>query len=179
MRHIIKELTLALALSLLLSTAALAETPPCSCSVSSSNVTLDEGLDCFLVYKDDLDACYGNDVVISVNNTCTFDVTIQGLRDFSNPEGVDRIIAAGDEDSWQEVFTPTLGYEGDTSVSMTWTIEAEGTSSSMGLDFVGACVEVEESLEGCQGGSNTPLLWLSCLLFILAMKRQRRRLKES
>ncbi len=160
------------ALPLLLFTFAVdsaqAETPPCTCSISSSILSLDGGLDCFVVYEDSLDACYGDDIVIRVNNSCTFDVTIQDLRDFDNPDGAERIIPAGSEDAWQEAFSPVLNFEGDTSVHMEWVLAAEDTTYTLELDFVGACTESESALGGCESGTSNLPLWLATLLLAVA-----------
>lgn len=154
--------------------AAQAESPGCDCSASSVTATVVEALEC-VVTQDTLDVCYGNDAVITVTNNCAFDVVVSGVEDVGGESTPDTTIAAGETGTWQQAFTPTLGYEGDTTVSMTWPLEADGVSHSLELTFTGACVEVEEGEPGgCQGGSAPTAGWLMALALAALMVSRRR-----
>ena len=171
-------------LSLMTSTLALlvfclhakAETPPCYCSADTIALSISEELACFEVAQDDLDVCYGDDVVIRVTNTCDVDVVVTGLAAVSGSTAITQTVAAGSEDSWQERFEPMLRIGTTTEVTMAWTLDAEGVEHSMELSFTGSCVEVDVSpASGCRGAARGPLT-LSLLLLAggAAITRRRR-----
>ena len=155
-------------------TVVYAETPPCECSTSSALLTTSEGLECLTLTNEALDVCYGNDAVIRVTNTCEQSVTLLDIPVFGESQSEDLIIAPGDEGGWQQSFSPTLGYEGDTSVGLTWAAQLdEATEHFVALDFVGSCAVISSSVEGCQGSSHPLTLW-SCLLALMALVLLRR-----
>ena len=156
---------------------ALAETPACECSVSTATATVIEALPCLEIDTEGLDVCYGNDMVLRVDNACAFDVVVQGIPELNGTGTVDETIPAGDAGSWQQTFTPTLGYEGDTTVTLSWALSAEGASHTLELTFVGSCTAIETGIAGdCQGGSGPTSWWLMALAIgAVAVWRQGRR----
>ena len=157
----------------LASLTAHAETPVCECSISTATATV-AGLSCLTVNTESLDVCYGNDIVLEVDNSCDFDVVVEDVPELNGTGTVNETIAAGTTGSWQQVFTPTLGYEGDTTVSMSWGLSADGASHTLELTFVGSCTAIETDDGGCQGGSGPTTWWLMALA-LGAMATWRRR----
>ncbi len=154
-----------------------AETPACTCSASSVTASVPQELSCLQVEQQSLDVCYGRDVVVRVTNSCSFDVVVKAVPELSGSGSADRTIVAGEEDAWQQVFTPTLSSDGDTTVSLDWTIEADGASHPMELTFVGACAEPTGE-EGCQGGANSSSPWAAGGMVLLLLLLLRRRWSE-
>lgn len=160
--------------TLLYTTPAQAVTPMCTCSATEVQVTLDDALSCFVV-EEELDVCYGDDVVIQVNNGCAFDLIVRGEVRVDGTEAIAEAITAQSEWSWQEVFLPRLSEE-SAPVSMSWTIEAEGAEYPLSIDFVGSCSYADEGDHGeggCNASGASPLwaLLLSALIGLWAWRR--------
>jgi hypothetical protein len=153
---------------------AYAESPACECSTSSVTATVDDTLGCVTLDDGPLDVCYGNDAVLTLTNDCAFEVVVSGVEDLGGA-AADVTIASGEAHTWQQAFTPTLGYDGDTDVSMSWSVEADGASHSVSLTFTGACVAIEGGESGgCQGGSGPTTGWLLALAMAALMASRRR-----
>ena len=171
-------LLLALALALA-PRAAQAESPACECATTSATATVVDALPCFTLAEESLDVCYGNDAVIQVTNDCAFDVVVKAVPDFGTGEVVDKTIAAGTTDNWQQDFTPTLNYEESTTVSMSWALEADGASHTLELTFVGHCMAIDDGGGDCQGGSAPMTGWLTALALGAFMALRRRATQRS
>jgi hypothetical protein len=156
---------------------AQATTPACHCTASSVASALTPELPCLQVIEQMLDVCYGYDAVIEVTNSCSFDVVVKSVPDFENGGTVDLTIGAGATASWQEAFSPQLSHEGDTAASMSWTVQADGTTHTMNLSFEGRCISTEDS--GCQtssGGTGQGIIFLALLCLLVQRHRSPGRL---
>ena len=146
-----------------------AETPACNCTAAVTDRVVPDELSCLQVAEGTLDACYGTDVVVIVANACPFDVVIAGLDD-ANP----LTIAAGETASWQQVITPRLALDSPTAASLSFEVDAEGSSYSVELALSGSCTATPED-GGCAVSSDGAPPWLPIAgLFIGLLYRQRR-----
>lgn len=175
---------LMLALASVTQSPARAESPPCECTATVSDRTVPDELSCLEIAPPssawmpgdgDLDACYGRTLIVVVKNSCSFDVVIADVPELNSANVADTTIAAGDTQSWQQAFEPPLSYDATTAVSLSWTVEAEGSSHTAELAFTGKCTKTTRtSVEGCALSSSEPSPWFAtAALFIWLLYRRR------